>query len=53
MIGFLRGKAVTQVTEILLDQKVFTEDQIRKALKEYLQNHPDEFKAKRSKKRKG
>jgi hypothetical protein len=33
MTGYKKGRPVTQITEILLDERMYQEDEIRKALK--------------------
>lgn len=40
MTGYKNGKAVTQVTEILFDMRMYKEDEIRAALKKYDAENP-------------
>ena len=33
MIGYKKGRPIGQITEILMEQRIFTEEEIRNALK--------------------
>jgi hypothetical protein len=46
MTAYFNGQPKTQVTEILYDMRVYTEDEIRSALKEYGEKHPVKRKKK-------
>lgn len=44
MIGYFKGSPVSQITGILRDQRLFTEDEVIKALKEYADKNPVKVK---------
>jgi len=40
MIGYMKGKPVSQITEILREGRIFTEEEIKAALDNYDKENP-------------